>query len=521
MAFAIFLQRFCNSYLDDKTIVSSSAYDMLESTLMMKKSDVLNSIISKILKLLKQWGHFPMIYNFILGPNGLFNSLGSGYISGQLLGKSDLVTNMVEHHVDVEIGDVTRMRISFYKTLGRLFFGEKTKSNFFNFIGPFSHILDQIKGAVVSGNGNKEQILSSLKKVTTDIRGVVSSINDNESYSKFFDWFYLETSYFDWLIHVLSMPEFVTPDEWIAIMKLIGEIVRNTSSRLNFPHTSANSLRLFRSTANLLIQENSFIHTNLEVEVKFMYIKYYLSVLYNCLSGKYTNFGVFELYNDPILDNLLQSVIQILYNIQPSYLDLYPKVKGLYYQNIEVIASGHISFIIKSSNDIFGRLLHILKTGLKSNDVKIVTDCCGSVEKILEYIIVQVSAMRNSEMDELIQLRLYENKPIFDTFFTDFLDILITYYNIHFSIGKPLLCLIILFENSWYSVKELVTQSQTPEKRNRIGLAFDKLMEGINKDIEKSNVDTFMNKLSDFRAEIVDFVDVNALYTSFLQFSND
>jgi hypothetical protein len=84
-------------------------------------------------------------------------------------------------------------------------------------------------------------------------------------YDKFFEWFYTEMGYFEWLVHILGnapgvnlevaryfLLADVSKHAW-AIMSLVSEISFNNEQRITFPLTSVDGLKLFRSTASALI----------------------------------------------------------------------------------------------------------------------------------------------------------------------------------------------------------------------------------------------------------------------------
>ena len=104
---------------------------------------------------------------------------------------------------------------------------------------------------------------------------------------------------------------FRTADVWsddaevaTALLKFLQEFVYNKGQRVQFEHSSANGILLFREVSNIVCAYGSRI-MNIPVNVdiwieKYKGIRLMLNVLTCALSGNYVNFGVFGLYNDKV-----------------------------------------------------------------------------------------------------------------------------------------------------------------------------------------------------------------------------
>ena len=104
---------------------------------------------------------------------------------------------------------------------------------------------------------------------------------------------------------------FRTADVWsddtevaTALLKFLQEFVYNKGQRVQFEHSSANGILLFREVSNIVCAYGSRIMNipvNVEIWIeKYTGIRLMLNVLTCALSGNYVNFGVFGLYNDKV-----------------------------------------------------------------------------------------------------------------------------------------------------------------------------------------------------------------------------
>ena len=102
------------------------------------------------------------------------------------------------------------------------------------------------------------------------------------------------------------------------------------------------------------------------------------TILLRALSGNYVNFGVFELYGDPCLNDALDVTLRLALSIPLSHLMVYQKVARAYFQLVEVLSHNHTAFLITRDGATFTHIGTSLETGLKSLDVSISSQCAGS-----------------------------------------------------------------------------------------------------------------------------------------------
>ena len=114
-------------------------------------------------------------------------------------------------------------------------------------------------------------------------------------------------------------PQVTTP-----ILKFFSELVNNRGSRLQFDAHSPNGILLFREVSKLIVNYGS---KNLMLEkvsddqlypLKLKGRAICFQIMKSALIGSYVNFGVFQLYGDSALDNVLNVIIKLLITIPVS-----------------------------------------------------------------------------------------------------------------------------------------------------------------------------------------------------------
>jgi len=187
-----------------------------------------------------------------------------------------------------------------------------------------------VKSNLMSENRKKALVL--LGQALSDLRGLTESMySKDRGFSQFFEWFYNETGFYEWLAQILTQSQQLQlecEDCWPIIL-FCDEFCNNQHRRVQFPLNSADGIRLFRTTAHTLIQFASFIlsprHSD-DVNDKFKSFKLFFRCLHRALTGGYTNFGVFEMYNDQILNDLLKVSCTLLLSLDSTQLEVHQKV---------------------------------------------------------------------------------------------------------------------------------------------------------------------------------------------------
>lgn len=181
----------------------------------------------------------------------------------------------------------------------------------------------------MSGN-NSRDARAALTQILNDMRGFVLAIYSMErGYSAFFDWFYDETQFHEWLAQLMSQAGNVglEPEDCWAIIHFVQQFSSNDHTRIAFSITSANGIRLFRTSAQTLMYFGRYIADKQgkgenEIDDLYKSLKLYLRCFATIMSGGYTNFGVFEMYNDSTLKDLLNITCALIFGLDLDQLEV-------------------------------------------------------------------------------------------------------------------------------------------------------------------------------------------------------
>jgi len=536
-AFISFLQTFCRQYVSEASFASNSAvYHMLAKQVELTTPNaVVERVVGKILMILEAWKDNETILVDTLHSDGLFWALATGFSSSKFVSESPLIIHILEHHAELKLAVADRTRRAFYKTLARLLFSVEN-NNFLAFVTPWSQRIDLIQAALA----NRTEVPKACKaliSIFNDLRGVISSIySKDKGYVSFFEWFHQETQYHEWTAQLLAQAAQIglEDDECIAIIRFSCEFATNDHQRISFPPTSSNGVRLFRTTSTILCNFGTYIQArcaspNTQITDLFRLLKYYMKTFIALISGGYTNFGVFEMYNDPVLSDLIQMTLKILLAIDLDQLEKFPKLFSLVYQTIGPVASNHQSMLVKLDSTLYGQFLGLLLRGLQTDIKSIITIACAALDKLfsrhirnLVFATNQRSNPNNQEVQPM-SIHLERNQNILNFMMIQFINIILTIDNIHWTIAKPLLCLIIICQNDFKNIQQLLVASQAhdAQKSQQLQQAFALLMEEILPTLDESNREKFTGHVGVFKNSVTNFIDLGALYKTIVQFTKE
>lgn len=167
-----------------------------------------------------------------------------------------------------------------------------------------------------------DEVRKALIGLSRDLRGLAYAFNSKVPYMMLFDWIY--PNFTPILIRAVELwahdPTVTTP-----VLKLFAELVQNRSQRVIFDVSSPNGILLFRETSKLICCYGNRILT-IDVPKEQVYqmrlkgISVCFLMLKAILCGSYVNFGVFKLYGDDALDNVLNTTAKLILSIPHSDL---------------------------------------------------------------------------------------------------------------------------------------------------------------------------------------------------------
>jgi exportin-7 len=177
------------------------------------------------------------------------------------------------------------------------------------------------------------------------------------------------------------------------VLKFFSELVQNRSQRLQFDVSSPNGILLFREISKLICchgnpesiiqirKENKMLikiiltgnrSLSLDVPKEQIYpmrlkgISVCFLMLKAILCGNYVNFGVFKLYGDDALDNVLNTTAKLILSIPQNNLLEYPKLSQAYYILVENLAQDHITYLSTLEPNVFLYIVESISEGLKA-----------------------------------------------------------------------------------------------------------------------------------------------------------
>ncbi|KAI8777729.1 exportin-7 isoform X1 [Biomphalaria glabrata] len=481
------------------------------------ESMVLSVFIGKIITNLKYWGHSEQIISKTLQ---LLSDLSVGYSSVRKLVKLEAVQFLLNNHTCEHFpflginngngapGDM-RCRTTFYTALGRLLLVDlgEDEERFYRFMLPLTSHFETVGGLLANAlSMNMEEAKRSLIGLARDLRGITFAFSNKTSYMMLFDWIYpaftpvlqraVELWYHD--------PMVTTP-----ILKLFTELAQNRSQRLQFDVSSPNGILLFREISKMVVCYGSRILTIGDIPKDRLYpLKYPFSLAALC--GNYVNFGVFRLYGDCALDDVLSMFVKLLLSVPQSDLLDYPKLSQNYYGLLECLAQDHMSFISNLEPQVFLYLLSSISEGLTALDTMVCTGCCATLDNIITYLFRRLINKKkqtpNQVPDSEAFLCILELHPeILQQMLSTVLNIIMFEdCRNQWSMSRPLLGLILLNEEHFNKLRNNIISSQPAEKQEAMANCFQNLMDGVEHSLLAKNRDRFTQNLSVFRRDIND-----------------
>ncbi|KAK9733076.1 hypothetical protein RND81_04G041800 [Saponaria officinalis] len=507
-AILTFFQNFRKSYVGDQAIQSSKLlYARLSELLGLGDHLVLlNVIVSKIATNLKCYKESEEVIEHTLS---LFLELASGYMTGKLLLKLDTVKFIVSNHTRdhfpfLEERSCSRSRTTFYYTIGWLIFMEDSPVKFKSSMEPLLKVFISLESApdTIFRSDNVKYSLIGLMR---DLRGIAKATNSRRTYGLLFDWLYPSRMplLLRGISHWADTPEVTTP-----LLKFMAEFVLNKAQRLAFDSSSANGILLFRELSKLIVAYGSRIVPVLNVpdiySYKYKGIWICLTILTRALAGNYVSFGVFELYGDRALADVLDIALKMTLSIPLTDILVFRKLTRAYFAFMEVLFSGHISFVLNLDTNTFVRIVGSLESGVKGLDANISSQCSSAIDHLATFYFNNVTMGEAPSLVAAINLsRHIAECP---TLFPEILKTLFELYLFEdclnqWSLSRPILSLILISEQIFSDLKIHLLASQPVEQHQRLSLCFDKLMTDVSRSLDSKNRDKFTQNLTVFRSE--------------------
>jgi exportin-7 len=528
-AFLFYFQNFRRVYMfmwDQHSIGGSPKIDhapttkqkiyqrMFENMGMGDHTAVANLIITKVSTNLKYW---PNDEDVVRNTLELFYELASGYSSSKLLLSLDTVRTLLQRHTAeyfpfLAVPSNVRHRTSFHVTLTRLLFSstpEEMPLSFDAFIEPVRDTLAKL-GSLSNAELRSEGVKSPLIGVLRDLRGIASSLHNRRTYLMLFDALF--PSHFPLLTRIAEV-WYDEPAVTTSLLKFTQEFVYNKANRVNFDQSSPNGILLFRTTSDIVCSygRNLLTHATSIPEHEIYKKKYKglglaLDVLVSALSGNYVCFGVFALYNDPVLDNALDVALKLVLSVPLDDILSYPKLSKSYFAFLEILFRSHIGVVLSLDTPTLMQILNGVHEGLQSSDAPLSSACATTIDHLSTFYFNNINKTHKPEVIAM-QQHVATQPSLFPSLTSTLFNLLLfgSAAN-HWAVMRPMLSLMLASSESFTQYKDQLMASQTPENRPLLAGAFDKLLEDVSGNLESQNRDRFTQKLTAFRISARSFL---------------
>lgn len=356
---------------------------------------VANIIVTKMGNNLKYWPDEQEIVGKTLE---LFHDMAGGYSSSKLLLTLETVCFLARNHTEdhfpfLSIPGNSRQRTTFHATLTRLLLSptgeEKLGLSFEQFLEPIIKILGQL-GSLSANDLRSENCRRPLIGVFRDLRGITASLHNRKTYSSLFD--ILHPRHLPLLAKVAEV-WYDQTDVIISLLRFLHEFCHNKANRVNFDQSSPNGILLFRCTSEVVCAYGRRLlatppPNSGDPEIykkRYKGLALSLHVLNSALGGNYVCFGVFELYNDPALENALDVALQMALSVPIDDITAYPKLSKAYYSFVEILFRSHKKTVFALETNIFMQIMTTVHDGLQSSDATISSFCANSIDHLTTY----------------------------------------------------------------------------------------------------------------------------------------
>jgi exportin-7 len=473
---------------------------------------VMNVIVDKICNNIKFWKYEDEILERTLE---VFAELVSTYGSSKTLLSLDTVNFLIYNHDGnnfpfLGYDSDNKYRITFYAAMSRLMFSstEDVDNLFDSFIEPKLQILSQLSGSTI--DLREKSVKLACIGVLRDLRGIAQSAYNRRTYALLFEALYPDV--FPLLINIATVNA-DDPIVMIALLKFLLEFVQNRTQRITFEQSSPNGILLFQETSKILCAYGSSVLKTPPItsvyHEKYKGIKAMLNTLTCALSGGYVNFGVFNLYNDRSLQNVLDVTLQIILQIPSADVLEYVKLTKAYYGTIEVFFRQHLDVLSMLDSSIFLQLVKANHEGLQSSDLQVISQCASSIDHLASYIFLNINRPKLSQTVTNIMGHLdTEPECLLQLLNTLFNSLLFSTGSNYWPLTRPILSIILVSDTCFQELKNQMISTQIPENQIKLQTEFNRLTENLSQSLEVSTRDKFTQRMTLFRSNVRGFMNL-------------
>eukprot|EP00055_Hartaetosiga_balthica_P015687 m.94625 g.94625 ORF g.94625 m.94625 type:complete len:1074 (-) comp8927_c0_seq1:2588-5809(-) len=404
--------------------------------------------------------------------------------------------------------DDTKHRTAFYQALGKLINHEFTAEDerFEMFMTPLAQTADALEARFNEGGDavrRDDDARRAFLGFSRDIRGLLSSCITKTSYMLVFDWLYPDKT----PLFIRGI-ELWHDDPIVAIpcIKCMCEFAYCRNSRLSFGPSSPNGILLFKETSLLLTTYGNALLQHALPSPDQIYPQKYKGILacFNALkmtlSGDYVNFGVFKLYGDPCLENVMTMFFQMMDSIPIDDMNDYPKLSKAYYSLMLYITRDHSSHFASISAESFRFMLLTLQQGVRSVMSTISINSCTALDSLLSFVHTNCTKPKHPVEADTVMSLLQDNQEILMGMLSDMFHILMhEACKNQWSMSRPMLPLILFHPEHFEMIKNDALDNATSNRKQAVETAFNNLMEDVEESLLVKNRDKFTQKICIFR----------------------
>jgi len=336
------------------------------------------------------------------------------------------------------------------------------------------------------------------------LRGICSSCVNKRTYTLLFDWLFPAHM---GLLRRCCQVYGQDNDVAIPLLKFFADFVYNRSQRISFEPNSPNGILLFKEAASLLkMYGETRLAMTQQIPEAELYAKKYkgyyvcMNILARALAGSYCNFGAMSYYKDDALDQALDVVIKMALSVPIDDLLGLAKLGTAYYNLMETLFNSHCQTLASLETNAFLHLAHSLEEAIKSVELNKQSVCSAmaAIGHLMSFYFIQMQ--KNTPYAGMLGQHFQKDMELFARILSSIFNIvLFEECTNQWSMSRPMLPLILINPAFYEEYQRKLIASVAPEKQVKMQEAFQKLMDGIEKNLEPKNRDKFTQNVTTFR----------------------
>jgi exportin-7 len=237
---------------------------------------------------------------------------------------------------------------------------------------------------------------------------------------------------------------------------------------------------------------------------KYKGIMVAIQVLTKTLEGNYCCFGVFDIYKDSCLIDVVNIITKLSLQVQMKDIKAYPKFSRAFFAFLEVLFGTHIETTITFDSSIFLQLVSSFEDGITSEEISLSSQICGCLDKLCTFYFKSV--VKTDQYSQLFS-KHFKNNQILPKLLAQTLKIIIfEECRNQWSMSRAVMSLIATNPQFFEEIKNQIISSLPDSKKKQMNDAFTRLMDKVELDVEEGNKDKFTSNLITFKEETKQFL---------------